>query len=245
MSDSSNGVMRVTALAILVLSFLTPGWAARALGLAGPHAHLLDWMTAQEGLFCLGLWLAYGLAGFSVLLAVAVAIYAAGVALLRGLGKVKAWALQTGGAIARLLGLAMLWLAQVLGELLWDAYATQLVRLTEWRYEQRELRRIYREEFAERFPSYRAFLRFYRAIENGDDPGTRRDERQHPTQAATDPVEAAIRLLGLREGFTRDDLKQRFRTLVKGIHPDMVGPNELATQLINAYTLINERKGWA
>jgi hypothetical protein len=240
MNESSNGVTGVTALTILVLSFLMPGWAASALGLAGPHAHLVNWMTAQEGLSCLVLWLIYGLAGFGVLLAIAVAICAAGLALMRGLGKARAWALRNGAAIARLLGLAILWLAQILGELLWDAYATKVIRLAEWRHEQHELRRIYREEYADRFPSYRAFLRFYRAIENGDDPNAQQDERQH----AADPVEAAIRLLGLTGNFTRDDLKRRFRTLIKGIHPDVVGPNELATQLINAYTLINERKGW-
>jgi hypothetical protein len=106
------------------------------------------------------------------------------------------------------------------------------------------LRRLYREEYAADFPSYRAFLRFYRKIANGEDPGAQRDERRHENQAATDPVEAAIRLLGLPESFTSDDLKRRFRTLIKGIHPDVVGPNELATQLNNAHALIKERKGW-
>ena len=61
MNERSNSGMGATALVILGLSFLIPGWVARALGLTGPFAHLLDWMTAQEGLFCLALWLAYGL----------------------------------------------------------------------------------------------------------------------------------------------------------------------------------------
>jgi hypothetical protein len=50
--------------------------------------------------------------------------------------------------------------------------------------------------------------------------------------------------MGLTEPFTRDDLRQRFRTLIAGIHPDRVGPNELAAQLIAANTLISERKNW-
>ncbi len=50
--------------------------------------------------------------------------------------------------------------------------------------------------------------------------------------------------MGLTEPFTRDDLKDRFHTLIAGIHPDRVGPNELATQLIAANTLICERKRW-
>ena len=244
MNERSNSGMGATALVLLVLSFLIPGWTARALGLAGPLARLLDWMTAQEGLFCLVLWLAYGLIGFLILLAIAAAIGGTGLALLWGLRKVKAWALRASVAIARLLGLGMLWMAQILGEWLWDAYATQLVRFAQWRYEQRELRRLYREEYAADFPSYRAFLRFYRKVAAGEDPGAQRGGSEHAGQAAIDPVEAAIRLLGLPENFTSDDLKRRFRTLIKGVHPDVVGPNELATQLNDAYTLIKERKGW-
>jgi hypothetical protein len=244
MNEGSNSGMGVTALVFLVLSFLIPGWVARALGLTGPLAHLLNWMTAQEGLFCLVLWLAYGLVGFCILLAIAVAVGGAGLALLWGLRKVKEWALRTSVALARLLGEVMLWVAKILGEWLWDVYATQLLRLAQWRYEQRELRRLYREEYAADFSSYRAFLRFYRKVAAGEDPGAQRGGSEHAGQVAIDQVEAAIRLLGLPQNFTSDDLKRRFRTLIKGVHPDVVGPNELATQLNDAYTLIKERKGW-
>jgi hypothetical protein len=241
MSDSSNSATGVAALVILALSFLTPGWVAGAVGLAGPHAHLLDWIATQKGLFCLILWLAYGPAGFCVLLAAAVAVGGAGLAALRGLRNAKAWALRTSVTIAWLLASAMVWLAQILGEWLWDIYATQLVRVAEWGYEQRELRRLYREEYAAAFPSFRAFLRFYRKIADGDDPDA---SGKRTNQAATDPVEAAIRLMGLSEGFGKDDLKRRFRTLIARIHPDKVGPNELATLLVDAYALIKERRGW-
>jgi hypothetical protein len=244
MNERSNSGMGATALVLLVLSFLVPSWAARILGLAGPHAHLLDWMMAQEGVICLILWLAYGIAGFCILLAIAVAIGGTGLALLWGLRKLKAWALRASVALAGLLGLAMLWVGLILGELLWDAYATQVVRLAQWRYEQRELRRLYREEYAADFPSYRAFLRFYRAVEKGEDPNAQRGGNTQAGQAAPDPVEAAMRLLGLPEEFTKADLQRRFRTLIKGVHPDVVGPNELATQLNDANALIKERKGW-
>ena len=135
MSDSSIRAPGVAVLAVLALSFLIPGWVANALGLAGPHAHLLGWMTAQAGLAWLILWLAYGLVGFGILLAAAVAVGGAGLALLRGSQKVKSWALRTSVGIVRLLASAVLFLAQILGEWLWDVYATQLVRFAEWRYE--------------------------------------------------------------------------------------------------------------
>ena len=192
MNEGSNSGMGATALVILVLSFLIPGWVARALGLTGPLAHLLDWMTAQEGLFCLALWLAYGLVGFCILLAIAVAIGGTGLALLWGLRKIKAWVLRASVALARLLGLAMLWLAQILGEWLWDVYATLVIRLAQWRYERRELRRLYREEYAADFPSYRAFLRFYRAIENGEDPDAQRGGR-HAWPARPRPIRSRPR----------------------------------------------------
>ncbi len=140
----------------------------------------------------------------------------------------------------------MLWLAQILGEWLWDVLCgPNSLRSRQWRYERRELRRLYREEYAADFPSYRAFLRFYRAIENGEDPDAQRGGR-HAWRRKPRPIRLRprIRLLGLPENFTNADLKRRFRTLIKGVHPDLVGPNALATQLNDAYTLIKERKGW-
>ncbi len=50
--------------------------------------------------------------------------------------------------------------------------------------------------------------------------------------------------MGLTEPFTRDDAQGAFPLLIRGIHPDLVGPNELAAQLIAANTLICERKRW-
>jgi hypothetical protein len=114
---------------------------------------------------------------------------------------------------------------------LWDEWQRGIATLTAYWHEQWELRRLYREDYALDFPSYRAFLRYWRALQAAD-------------RARTDPLQEAIRLMGLPENFTRDDLKQRFRTLITGIHPDHVGPNGLAAQLIAANTLICERKRW-
>ena len=116
--------------------------------------------------------------------------------------------------------------------------------------ERRELRRLYRDDFARDFPTFRAFLHFYRAVANGEDPEYWGDYpwsqrwRTRETASGIDPYKAAIRLLGLPAGFTRDDLKQRYKILIKGSHPDLVGPNGLAPQLNTAYALIKERKGW-
>ena len=51
-----------------------------------------------------------------------------------------------------------------------------------------ELWRLYREEYTQDFPSYRAFLRHWRALQAAE-------------QAKTDPLQQAIRLMGLPEQF--------------------------------------------
>ncbi len=43
----------LTLLGFLALSLLAPGWAARALGCATLHAHLVDWSVAHSGLVLL------------------------------------------------------------------------------------------------------------------------------------------------------------------------------------------------
>ena len=168
------------------------------------------------------------MSGFAILLGAAVTVYATGVVLIRGLAAVKKWALRASLAIAKLLGELIFWPVQILIELLQDTFE----RFGQTMAEQRELRRIYREEYANDFPTYRAFARYWRALSDGG-PASK-----------PDPYEQAVRLMGLPPDFTRDDLKQRFRILIERIHPDKVGPNELATQLIDAYTLINQHKGW-
>jgi hypothetical protein len=248
MSDCPKSIAGVIALATLVLSFLIPGWVAGALGLSGPHAHLLAWLATQGDWVRAGLWLVYGLAGFGMLLAGVMAVVAAGFLLTQGLLNVMAWAVRTSGATALLLGQLMFWPLEILAELLRDLLEEATSYLTARWHERRELRRLYREDFAADFPTFRAFLRFYRAVGNGEDPEEDdtwgKGKRSDGSAPEFDPFKAAIRLLGLPEGFTRDDLKRRFGTLIKGVHPDLVGPNELAPQVNNAYALIKERKGW-
>ena len=123
------------------------------------------------------------------------------------------------------------WPVRMIGDLVKDQLHSRTADLLALWRERQELWRLYREEYAQDFPSYRAFLRHWRAL-------------QAAVQAKTDPVQQAIRLMGLTEPFTRDDLKDRFHLLIGGIHPDLVGPNGLAAQLIAANTLICEQKRW-
>jgi hypothetical protein len=217
----------LTLLGVLALSFVAPAFAAGALGLNSAHGRLIGWIVSHQGLPCLILWLLYGMSGFCMLLATAVAVYGTGVALMRGLAEVKGWALKASLEIAKLLGEALYWPIQIFAETLWEEHE----KFAAYVSEQHEMRRIYREEYANDFSSYRAFARYWRALKDG-------------SASEPDPLERAIWLMGLPEAFTRDELKRRFHTLIAPIHPDKVGPNGLATQLIDAYQLINQRKGW-
>jgi hypothetical protein len=221
----------ITLVGIIALSFLTPGWAANALGLSAVNVQLIDWILSHRIISCIPLLLLYALGGFALLVGAGMAIYVGYFVLIRALVAVRNWAVRTSVAAARLLWSLLSWPMRILAELLWDQYQRRTAELAAGWHEQRELRRLYRQDYAQDFPSYRAFLRHWRALQNSE-------------QAETDPLQQAIRLMGLPEHFTRDDLKQRFRTLIAGIHPDRVGPNELAAQLIAANTLISERRNW-
>jgi len=218
-------------LGVLALSFLIPGWVASLLGLSQMHATLVVWMTRHEGIFWIALWLIYGAVGFSILVAAAIGAYAACITLMRGLAMVRAWGVQAGQAIAGLLGELLYWPVQLFSELVWDGLQQQRARLSSFLQEQYELRRMYAEEYANDYPSFRAFERAYNA-------------HKHGQQACeTDPLQAAITLMGLPQRFTQEDVKRRFHELIV-VHPDKVGPNGLATQLIDAYKLICSRKAW-
>jgi hypothetical protein len=146
----------ITLIGVLGLSFLMPGWIAGLLGLGSAHAALFAWITAHEGIPCIGLWLCYGAIGFCMLVAAAIGAYAACIALMRGLATVKVWGVRAGQAIAGLLGELLYWPVQLLSERLWDALQQKRERLLLFLHEQHELRRLYSEEYANDYPSFRA-----------------------------------------------------------------------------------------
>lgn len=221
----------ITLVGILALSLLIPGWVANALGFSAVNAQLVDWIFRHQGISCIALLLVYGVLGFVLLVGTSMAVYAAYLVLTRLLVAVRNWAVRISVATAQLLGALLCWAPQIVFDLLCDQIQSVTAKLKADRQERRQLREIYRQDYREDFPSYRAFLRHWRTLQAAE-------------QAKTDPLQQAIRLMGLTEPFTRDELKDRFHTLIAGIHPDLVGPNELAVQLIAANTLICERKRW-
>jgi hypothetical protein len=105
--------------------------------------------------------------------------------------------------------------------------------------ERKKLRDIYDREFADQFQSFEQFRRYYRWIndQNYVDP-------RQPFTASADKFQDAVILLGLPNGFTQQDLIARFSKLMKVIHPDIVGMNDIARRLNDARAIIKARKGW-
>ena len=223
----------VALLVFLGVSALAPGWAAHALGCATLHAQLVSWILAQPVALLLALGALYLAAGCTLMIGVIFAVGAAVVFTMRALFRLIFWVARTSLGLAAALGALLAWPLRLLGEFVWDACAQRVVSMNVFFEEQRELRRVYREEYAGDFPSYRAFLRDFRARQKDT---AQREE--------VDALTQAIRLLGLPESFTKADLTKRFRLLIALNHPDKVGPNGLAPQLIAANALINQRKGW-
>ena len=221
----------VTLVGILVLSLLIPGWAAGALGLSAANAELVDWIFRHQGIPCIVLLLLYDLLGILILVGAGIAVYVAYFVLIRALVAVRNAAVRASITAAQLLWVLLSWPLRMLGDLLKDQYRSRTAYLAARWHERQELWRLYREEYTQDFRSFHAFLRHWRDL-------------QAVEQAKADPLQQAIRLMGLPEKFSRDELRQRFRTLIAGIHPDRVGPNELAAQLIAANTLISERMNW-
>lgn len=65
-----------------------------------------------------------------------------------------------------------------------------------------------------------------------------------PFARAPDPLTSAMQLLGLTRPFTKQEFETRYRTLMKGVHPDVAGPNALARQLNEARDVIRKTKAW-
>jgi hypothetical protein len=103
------------------------------------------------------------------------------------------------------------------------------------------LRRVWRDEFRERFPRFQDFRREFENAGRDDAKG----RRGQP--AKRDPFKAACEVMGLpADGmFSEDEFRSRYRALMKALHPDRGGPADRAA-LVNAASMaIKQGKGWS
>ena len=177
----------LTVLGFLGLSLLAPGVMANLLGYGHLHAQLVSSILAQPLVEALAFGALYLASGCVLLIGVIMGVGAALIFTMRALFAIASLAARTSLGLAAATGALLFWPVQLLAEFLWDASAQRAARVNAFLEEQRELRRIYREDFANDFPSYRAFLRDFRARQR-----TGRN-RKSPTRSRTRSACSACR----------------------------------------------------
>lgn len=113
--------------------------------------------------------------------------------------------------------------------------------------EERELRRLWHEEFRDEYPSFDAFLAaFHGGTAPSDDSSSAWDEPETAPPRPPDPFAEACALFGLSPdgGFTEGELTARYRRLMQKAHPEHGGSHESAAQLNTARDFIKRRRGW-
>lgn len=91
-------------------------------------------------------------------------------------------------------------------------------------------------------------IRGPRPEEDDDEYEDEADEtaREEKAQAAQNTAyEEAVRLLGLRPGFTKEELTKAYRRAIRAVHPDKGGSTEDAQAVNAARKLIEAHQGWA
>lgn len=117
----------------------------------------------------------------------------------------------------------------------------------EERGEERELQRLWREEFRDEYPSFDAFLAaFHGGPSPRDDFSSGWDAPETEPPRPPDPFAEACALFDLSPdgSFTEGELTARYRRLMQKAHPEHGGSHERAALLNTARDLIKRRKGW-
>lgn len=254
----------------LGLSFLAPAFVADQLGYAAEFRELVAWATRQPAWVYLPLGGLYMLGGFFGVVIAGSAIFAIGYILFKAIAEATFWLWEVVRyATARLVYglyrlvaacfLVITWPIRLIVELVWHGVSGVGRRISQAMAEARELRRVYREEYRDQFRSFREFKA---AFEAANDEGRRarntggehsRNRRRsgaernarHGRQEESDLFAQAVRMFGLSQDFTREELKRRYRDLMKQAHPDAGGSHEQASAVNWAHNLIKKRKGWA
>lgn len=107
---------------------------------------------------------------------------------------------------------------------------------TDWQEETRRLSLLaYERELAEGEERARQQARELAARESG--------ERSRQQQTEEEKFREALRLFGLKEGYTLAELRARYRELSKKLHPDAGGTEGLFQQIETAFRILSRRAG--
>lgn len=158
----------IVAAVVLWLSFAAPMFVAQQTGYEAKLEGLIAWAQTLPNWQYLPLLLLYGLIGFFAIVIVASVIFTLGYMLYKAICEITFWIIETVRWLIAMLvqGLwwlltAMIWLltfpVRFAAEHLWHGLSLLGSRIGQAITEAQELRRIYRQEYRDQFPSYRAF----------------------------------------------------------------------------------------
>lgn len=184
-------------------------------------------------------------------------------AVVEGTGRAKDWTHNASVALARLLvesganflegignlallALRMLWMP---ARMALDEMLGVMGRVQKRIELEMEMRKVWRDQYRERFTTFREFRA---AFENGmnDDAAHEDKHREEPKfdeeEVRIDSFSDACRILKLPEdgSFTKALLEANFRKLMMSAHPDRGGSAHAAAALNRAREIVCQEKGW-
>lgn len=160
---------------------------------------------------------------------------------------------------------AITWPFRFLFGLLADHYAAFAQNTKQRRYERAQLKQAYKEKYRQDFRSFRAFMKYWKALQRGENPpypgsenkadadrGTNRKQKRSnedsggPSANGRSPYHVALDVLGLTEPFTKAELNARYKKAIARCHPDKTGGDDREAKRVNmARDAILKRKGWS
>lgn len=109
--------------------------------------------------------------------------------------------------------------------------------------ERHELKKLYHTDFKGQFLSFSHFHKYYRWLNDNNQTDMTAPIRDS-FAASSDKFKDAEILLGLPKSYGAQDLSDRYKALLKQVHPDIIGPNDIVRRVTDARNLIKARKGW-
>lgn len=163
---------------------------------------------------------------------------------------------------------AITWPFRFLFGLLADLYAAFAQRTKQRRHERAQLKQVYKEKYRQDFRSFRAFMKYWKALQRGENPpypgsedngnGSGGDKGRKektgykpggsggPGGNGSDPYLIALGVIGLTEPFTKAELNARYKRAIARCHPDKTGGDDREAKRVNmARDVILKRKGWS
>ena len=162
---------------------------------------------------------------------------------------------------------ALTWPFRFFFGLIADLYSAFAQSTKRSRYERAQLKQAYKEKYRQDFRSFRAFMRYWKALQRGENPpypgsedngngpggdkgrkekaGNKPGASGGPRGNGSDPYQIALNVLGLTEPFTKAELNARYKRAIARCHPDKTGGDDREAKRVNmARDVILKRKGW-